>query len=62
MSNDALEAQLPELPSRAWYVAVDTGRESPLDVVDATRQARLSGSSYRVIPRSVVVLEARRVS
>jgi len=61
MSNDALEAELPGLPSRVWYPAVDTGKEPPQDAVDATRQARLSGRSYRVIPRSVVVLEARRV-
>jgi glycogen operon protein len=62
MSNDALEAELPELSGRAWYLAVDTGKAAPQDIVEPTRQARLASRSHSVIPRSVVVLEARRVS
>jgi glycogen operon protein len=61
MSYDAIEAELPELPGRAWSVAVDTAQASPQDVVEPTHQARLPGPRYRVTPRSVVVVEARRV-
>ena len=62
MSDDALEAELPALAGRAWYPTVDTGKQAPQDVIEPSRQMRLSSRSYRVIPRSVVVLEARLLS
>ena len=61
MSSEAIEAELPELPGRAWYLAVDTAGAPPADLVDPIRQTRLSGRSYRVTSRSVVVLEARSI-
>jgi isoamylase len=62
MSDDAIDAELPGLPGRAWHLTVDTAQAPPHDIVEPTRQARLPGPGYRVTPRSVVVLEARPVS
>jgi glycogen operon protein len=59
MSDEALEAEIPELPGRAWHIAVDTARSPPRDIVAPARQAQISTRSYQVTPRSVVVLEAR---
>jgi glycogen operon protein len=59
MSEEGLEAELPELPGRAWHIAVDTARAPPHDLVAPARQVRLDTRSYQVSPRSVVVLEAR---
>ena len=59
MSEEALEAEIPELPGRAWHIAVDTARSPPRDIVEPARQAQISTRSYQVTPRSVVVLEAR---
>jgi len=59
MSEEALEAEIPELPGRAWHIAVDTGRSPPRDIVEPARQAQIDTRSYQVTPRSVVVLEAR---
>jgi glycogen operon protein len=57
MSESALEAQLPQRAGRGWQVAVDTGQPPPGDLVDPRRQVPWSAGSYRVTPRSVVVLE-----
>jgi glycogen operon protein len=59
MSQEALEAEIPELPGRAWHIAVDTARSAPRDIVEPAQQAQIDTRSYQVTPRSVVVLEAR---
>jgi isoamylase len=59
MSDEAIAAELPELPGRSWHLAVDTGQSLPSGLIEPARQVRLSARSYRVTPRSVVVLEAR---
>jgi glycogen operon protein len=59
MSDAVLEAELPDLPGRAWQVAVDTAKATLEDIVEPRRQVRLADRSYRSTPRSVVVLEAR---
>jgi isoamylase len=60
MSDAPLDAELPRIPGRRWSVAVDTFRASPEDVVPPERQRPHAGAIYRVGPRTVVVLEARR--
>jgi glycogen operon protein len=61
MSDDGLEAPLPEAePGEKFHVAVDTAAASPADVRPRAAQAPLSGRTFRVEPRSVVVLEGRR--
>jgi glycogen operon protein len=59
MSDSALEVEMPQLPGRAWHLAVDTSQAPPGDILDPGRQVALSARTYRATPRSVVVLEAR---
>jgi hypothetical protein len=42
-----------------WHRAVDTTLESPEDILPPTEQPLVDGFEYRVLARSVVVLEAR---
>jgi glycogen operon protein len=59
MSDEALDADLPVLPGRVWRVAVDTAQAPPRDMVEPARQVPLATRTCRLMPRSVVVLEAR---
>jgi glycogen operon protein len=59
MSGRAVEAEVPPIADRTWYRAVDTALPSPDDVVPRDAEPRVGGASYRVGPRTVVVLEAR---
>jgi glycogen operon protein len=59
MSEGSIEAEIPELAGRAWYLAVDTAQSPPGDILEPPRQVPLSTRTCRVAPRSVVVLEAR---
>ena len=59
MSDQAIEAEIPELAGRRWYLAVDTAQAPPGDILEPARQVILSTRTCRVAPRSVVVLEAR---
>jgi glycogen operon protein len=59
MSDEVLEAEMPELPGRLWHVAVDSAQAPPGDLLEPARQIPLSMQIQRVAPRSVMVLEAR---
>ena len=59
MSESPVEAEVPQFPDRPWHLAVDTAQASPNDIIEPARQVQLTTQSYRVAPRSVVVLEAR---
>jgi glycogen operon protein len=59
MSGLAIDVMLPSLRGRSWFVALDTARASPGDIVAPERQRRHTAAVYRVTARSVVVLEAR---
>ena len=59
MSEQALDAELPVIDGRNWYCALDTAQDAPADIIERERQVALAEPSYRVNPRSVVVLEAR---
>ena len=59
MSEEPIEAEIPELPGRVWHLAVDTSQAPPRDLPEPARQVPLSTRTYRVASRSVVVLEAR---
>lgn len=59
MSDEPVAFEVPERAGLRWFLAVDTGRPAPSDIVDrAAQQARTDGPC-RVAPRSVVVLEGR---
>jgi isoamylase len=59
MSDEKIDAALPEIPGRAWHLALDTARASPADVVAPGAQTMHAAASYAAAARSVVVLEAR---
>jgi glycogen operon protein len=59
MSDDAVDAPLPEIAGRRWHLALDTALASPQDVAPPDAQRVNADLRYAVQPRSVVVLEAR---
>jgi glycogen operon protein len=58
---DALDFELPAVAGRRWLRAVDTALAPPLDIADPGAEAPLSGATYTVQGRSVVVLIGRAV-
>jgi len=59
MSETPLQAALPAIRGRHWYVALDTAQAPPLDILPPSRQSALGRSRCEVAARSVVVLEGR---
>jgi glycogen operon protein len=59
---DALEFELPTIrdgSESGWRRWIDTGLDSPQDIVDWQAAPAVPGDNYRVEPRSVVVLFVR---
>jgi glycogen operon protein len=55
-----LEFEIPEVPGRQWYRAVDTSLPSPDDIVEPGGEAvPITGNKYRVNNRSIVILISR---
>jgi glycogen operon protein len=59
MSEAACDVDIPRIPGRSWYLAVDTARPEPENISALGEQPRYESSIYPAGPRSVVVLEAR---
>jgi glycogen operon protein len=59
MSDQAVDAALPAVPSRVWHLALDTALPAPVEILARGVQTPHTGRSYRADARSVVVLEAR---
>jgi glycogen operon protein len=59
MSDEGVDAKLPEIPGRRWHLALDTALDSPADIVPRQAQAPQAGMSCSVHARSVAVFEAR---
>jgi glycogen operon protein len=55
----SLDFDLPVVPGRRWYVAVDTARASPHDIADPGSEPEAPGNTHLVEARSVVVLVNR---
>ena len=53
------DVELPVILGRVWHLAVDTGRDSPDDILEPSVQKPYRRAEYPAGPRSVVVLEAR---
>ncbi|MCC7256886.1 MAG: glycogen debranching protein GlgX [Gammaproteobacteria bacterium] len=49
---------LPAIEGTTWRRAVDTALPAPADIAPPEQQERVHGATYRVAPRTVVVLEA----
>jgi glycogen operon protein len=50
---------VPRHPARRWYLAVDTARPAPRDILPPVEQPMLRKGMLRLAPRSIVVLEGR---
>jgi len=59
MSEDTVEILLPQLPGRGWHLAIDTACVSPGDIVAPLQQNQVRAHTYKIAPRSVIVLESR---
>jgi isoamylase len=55
---EALTFELPAIPGRQWFTAVDTSKPSPQDIADAGQEQPCPAAAYQVEGRSVVVLVA----
>jgi isoamylase len=59
---EALDFELPSVPQTAvsaWLPWIDTGHESPKDIVDPLAAAPVPGKRYRAMPRSFAALVLR---
>jgi isoamylase len=56
---DSLDFELPIVPGRRWYSAVDTAKPSPHDIADPGSEPDVLGNTYLVKARSAVVLVNR---
>jgi len=57
---DSLDFDVPAVPGRSWFRAVDTAQAPPLDIADAGSEAPVAANTYTVQGRSVVVLVSRQ--
>ena len=53
---DSLDFELPSVPGRGWSTAVDTAQRPPFDIAEPGAEPLVSGNSYSVQGRSVIVL------
>lgn len=56
-----LEFELPKIPRRNWYRAVDTALPSPQDIADIGQEVAVNGDTYLVTARSIVILDSQPV-
>jgi len=59
MSERPVELPLPRMPEREWYLAIDTSKPSPEDILKPPDQAPITTFTYLASGRSVAVLESR---
>ena len=53
---ETLDFEIPQIEGRKWYKVVDTAEPSPTDILDPCQEVMISGNSFLVKDRSVVVL------
>ena len=53
---EPLDMEVPAIAGRRWTRAVDTSLPGPSDICDCGEEVPFTGQSYRVNPRSIVVL------
>jgi isoamylase len=61
MSEHAIDAPLPVIEHRRWYLALDTAALSPYDMIERAHQPLINGDNRTVNARSIVVCESRGV-
>lgn len=62
MGGDSQTFALQVLEGRSWYLALDTARASPQDILTKDQQTHWPEDSYPVAARALVVLEGRWAS
>jgi isoamylase len=56
---EPLDFELPTVPGRGWFRALDTALPAPSDIADPGAEVSISGDLYLVTARSVVVLVSK---
>ncbi|HYW43318.1 MAG TPA: glycogen debranching protein GlgX [Bryobacteraceae bacterium] len=56
---ESQDFELPDVPGRSWFLAVDTAAAPPLDFADPGAEAPVAGPTHTVQGRSIVVLVNR---
>jgi glycogen operon protein len=56
---DSLDFELPAVPDRRWFIAVDTAQAPPHDIADPGGEAPVTGTTYTLQGRGVAVLVNR---
>jgi isoamylase len=59
MESGAVPFQLPPVPGRRWYRAVDTALASPDDIADTGSEALITTEEYLATSHSVIVLVSK---
>jgi glycogen operon protein len=59
MQPEKLLMPLPRVATGDWYLAIDTSRQAPLDIIKPADQSVQAAPAFTVQPRSVVVFERR---
>jgi isoamylase len=59
MSEQTVEALLPEIPGRRWHLALDTSRPAEDDIVARAQQKTYESLCYAIPRRTVAVFEGR---
>jgi len=56
---DGVEFELPQLEGLSWYRSIDTAQPTPNDIAEPENMVKITGNSYMVGGRSVVVLVSK---
>jgi glycogen operon protein len=59
MADYAVDAPLPVITQRHWYLALNTAAISPYDMIERTNQKLVTRDTQTIQARSIVVFEAR---
>ena len=59
MGPTVVSFQLPQVPGRSWYRAVDTARAAPDDIADAGTETHVTTEDYLATSHSVIVLVSK---
>jgi isoamylase len=59
---ESLDFELPTVSGRGWYRELDTALLAPSDIADPGAEVAISGNSYLLTDRSVVVLVSKERS
>ena len=56
---DGIDFELPQLKGLSWYRSIDTAQPTPNDIAEPENMVKITGNSYMVGGRSVVVLVSK---